>query len=139
MEIPYTPTLRSQLDVEEFWRTLMRPLGWHYASLWFVVVDLGGRPIPVMNEIEEVPDLSSRDVAGYVAERLGHVLGGFPPGCRLALLYSRPGRGRPTEHDRAAMRELRDALRAHDVRCEVLHIATDTGIYPMTGDDVLAA
>jgi len=140
MDIPYTPLLRTQLEIERFWQRLMKPLGWAHASLWFVVVGPDDRPLPVMNEIDELPDLTSGDVAGYLAERLGGILlRRFGAGHRYVLLYSRPGRGRPTEHDRACLRALGAGLRRHAVPADVGHIATDTGIYPMAGDDILAA
>jgi hypothetical protein len=139
MDTPYTPLLRTQLEVEQFWRRLMQPLGWLHASLWFAVVGPDDRPIPVMNEIDDLPDLALGRVADEVAERLARLLRDHDVGCRLVLLYSRPGRGRPSRHDRDCLRALNAGMRRHGVPGDAGHIATDTGIYPMTGDDVLAA
>jgi len=136
---PFAPALRTQIDVERFWTTVMRPLGWSRVSLWLAFAGTDGVVLPFLEELADVPDLSVRATTDAYCERFAAIARSRPVVGRFVLLYSRPGEGRPTERDRETMRTLGDGLRRHGVPHAVLHIATDTGIYPMAGDDVLAA
>ena len=127
-----TPTLRSQADVELMWRVLMTPLGWRERSLWFVLVAPDDSPVPHVYEIAELPD--EIDPGGHAAaaglwrDLLAEVL----PGGRVALLLSRPGTGAPTAIDREIAAGTYAACRAEGVRLEVIHLATDDDILPLS-------
>lgn len=133
-ENPSLPTLHTQTDVEQMWRRLMTPLGFAAASLWMVVIE-GERPVPSILEIVELgepPD--DEDVAAF-AKLLEHLA---EPDTRFALLRSRPGGGRPDADDRAWARALHEAGRRAGARLEVIHLAHDHDVLPLTADDLMA-
>ena len=53
MTTPYRPQLHSQADLEEAWRHLIRPLGFHRRSVWLMLIDAEGRPTPVVTEVTD--------------------------------------------------------------------------------------
>lgn len=133
-ETPFRPLLRTQSDVETMWRRLMSPLGFRSCSLWMVVVD-GEQPVPKVMEFAEMPDAPEDGDA----EALGTVLEGLAaPDTRFAFLRSRPGGGRPNEHDRAWANALYAAGRRAGARLEVVHLAHDHDVVPITVDDLMA-
>lgn len=133
---PYRPLLRSQADVQEMWSTLMRPLGWRRPALWFALVDEDDRPLPVLNEVDELPPDLDEEMVAHLAVVLRAVLDEFAPTGRVALLYCRPGRGglRPEDHRIAAA--LYAGCRAGGVPLEVVHLATDDLVRPLPLDEV---
>lgn len=133
-ETPFLPLLRTQADVEQMWRRLMTPLGFASPSLWLVVVE-GERPVPRVMEFAEMPALPEDDDA----EALAGMLGGLADdGTRFAFLRSRPGGGRPDASDRAWARTLYVAGRRAGARLEIVHLAHDDDVYPLTADDLMA-
>jgi hypothetical protein len=131
---PFRPVLRTQSDVEEMWRRLMAPLGFSSASLWMIVVE-GERPVPRILEVVDLgepPDSEQIDsFAGMLAPLAG-------PETRIALLRSRPGSGRPDAADRAWARALYEAGRRAGARLEMIHLAHDHDVLPLTADDLMA-
>lgn len=114
------------------WRALMTPLGWRERSLWFVLVAPDGSPIPHVYEIAELPDEISPDAHAAAAELWRDLLAEVLPGGRIALLLSRPGTGDPTAIDRTIARGTYAACRAEGVPLEVIHLATDDDIRPLS-------
>jgi len=133
-ETPFRPVLRTQSDVEQMWRRLMKPLGFSGCSLWMVVIE-DDRPVPQIMEIVEMPLAPEEGDAEAIAGVLAHLA---DDGSRFAFLRSRPGGGRPDASDRAWARALYDAGRATGARLEVVHLAHDHDIYPLAVDDLLA-
>ncbi len=134
---PFTPVLRSQLDVEQMWITLIKPLGWHCPRFYFIAVGADSRPLPVVNELDELPTPLSADDADRFVALLADVMGEVGA-ARWALLFCRPGPGGLTEADRRACAKVYQAARSRGVPLEVIHVATDTLILPATMDDVAA-
>jgi len=132
---PFLPRLTTQIEVERFWQTLIRPLGWRHRSVWFVVIGPDDLPIPAMNEIDELPDLADGLVADRLAAGLRRILDRVEPDGRLALLISRPGAGGLTDEDRCAAGSLYAGCRRHRLPVEVIHVATDTEVLPVPADD----
>jgi hypothetical protein len=133
-EIPFRPELRTQADVERMWRRLMEPLGFGSFSLWMVVIE-GDRPMPQVMEFAEMPVAPEEGDA----ESLGVFLEGLAaPDTRFAFLRSRPGGGRPDADDRAWAHALYAAGRRAGARLEVVHLAHDHDVVPMTVDDLMA-
>ncbi len=131
---PFRPPVRTQADLERLWRRLMSPLGFSASSLWMVVIE-DDRPVPQILEIAETPH-APEDGAG---EALAGVLGPLAsPATRFAFLRSRPGGGGPDAGDRAWARALYDAGRVAGARIDVVHLAHDHDIVPITVDDLLA-
>jgi len=133
---PYAPLLRSQRDVEDVWRALVRPLGWASRSLWFLLIDAGDRPMPILNEVKDLPDELDREDAATAVALWRTVLDEVAPAGRVAALLCRPGRGGPTAADRASASVLYQAGRAGGVPLEVVHLATDEQFWPMPADAV---
>jgi hypothetical protein len=133
-DTPLRPLLRTQSDVEQMWRRLMRPLGFSGCSLWMVVIE-GDRPVPRIMEIAELPLAPEEGDAEAISGVLARLA---EDGTRFAFLRSRPGRGRPDATDRAWARALYDAGRTAGARLEVVHLAHDDDIYPLAVDDLLA-
>ena len=133
-DAPFRPVLRTQADVEQMWRRLIRPLGFSGCSLWMVVIE-DDRPVPRIMEIAEMPLAPEEGDAEAIAGVLGELV---LEGTRFAFLRSRPGGGRPDSSDRAWARALYDAGREAGARLEVVHLAHDHDIYPIAVDDLLA-
>lgn len=133
---PYVPVLRTQRDVEEAWRALIRPLGWPERRLWFMIIGGDDRPLPVLNEVTDLPDELGPDDADPAARLWRHVLDSAAPDGRIAVLLCRPGRGGPTLADRASAAALYTAGRDARVPLEVVHLATDEQFWPLPADAV---
>jgi hypothetical protein len=133
-ESPFLPLLHTQADVEQMWRRLMTPLGFANASLWLVVIE-GERPVPQVMEFAEMPaapEDGDADALAVVLEGLAD------DDTRFAFLRSRPGGGRPSASDRAWATTLYDAGRRAGARLEIVHLAHDHDLYPLTADDLMA-
>ena len=134
---PFAPVLLSQSDVEQMWRSLMRPLGWRERALWFVLVTAEDRPLPRVCEIAELPDEIDPENHAAAAELWRDLIADLVPGGRVALLLVRPGGGGPSALDRAIAEGTYAACRAVGVPLEVIHLATDEDIWPLPADAVL--
>lgn len=130
----YRPTITSQADLERLWRVLMRPLGFTETSLWAMLVDADGRPVPTLTEITELADLPDPGETFSMAAFLGDLLAEHVPGGRVALLRTRPGRGRARPEDLAWAAALHAAFAAAGVPAHVVHLATDDQVLPMPLD-----
>lgn len=131
---PFQPVLHTQADVEAMWRRLMTPLGFTSESLWLVVIE-GDRPVPRILEIVELGEPPDDDEIDSYAGVLAPLAG---PEVRFALLRTRPGGGRPDATDRAWARALCEAGRRSGARLEVIHLAHDHDVVPLTADDLMA-
>ena len=130
----YTPTVTSQADLEEVWRTLMQPLGFARRSLWFMAVGPDGTVIPQLNQIEDCEQLPLPEQLLGALSTIHGVLDDLVPGARIAFLRSRPGGQGVDAEDRAWARELYGAARAVGAPLEVVHLATDADIWPLPAD-----
>lgn len=131
---PYRPVLRTQSDVEKMWRTLMAPLGFSSASLWMVTIE-GERPVPRILEVVDLGEPPDADLVEAFARMLAPLA---EPDTRVALLRSRPGGGRPDATDRAWARALYEAGRRSGACLEMIHLAHDHDVLPLTADDLMA-
>jgi hypothetical protein len=131
---PFRPLVRSQVDLERMWRTLMSPLGFSGHTLWLVVIQ-GDRPVPQVMEIVEAGEPPEAEDVDAFAQVLEHLV---EPDTRFAFLRSRPGGGRPDVVDRAWARALYDAGRQSGAVIDVVHVAHDHDVLPIAVDDLLA-
>lgn len=132
---PFRPIIRSQADLEDAWRHLMRPLGFGRRSLWLMLVCDDDRPLP---QLTEIADLPPRPTSGHQREFghfLGHLAAMIPDG-RFAFLLTRPGSGGPDHVDRQWAATLYDVAREAGVPCEVVHVATDDTVAPIPMDEL---
>lgn len=130
------PRIATQADLERLWRTLMHPLGFADYSLWVMVLDTEGRPVPQLTEITDLAAGPDRDGAGGLAAFLLDVVTELSPGGRLALLRTRPGRGRACADDLAWAATLYEACARAELATEVVHLATDDDVVPLPMDAV---
>lgn len=136
MDKPYRPEIRTQEDLETFWRTLMEPLGFARHVVWMVMIGSDDRPTPVLTEIEDGGTMPTEAEQAGLAEVLRTVIADDDPGGRWAFLRARPGHGATTDDDRAWARMLLNAARVAGVPVEVVHLATDTHLVPIPMDDI---
>ncbi len=130
------PVVRSQADLERLWRTLMQPLGFRTTSTWLLIVDRDDRPFRQLTEIAGSHDLPDDEQLEGFGEMLTMLTTEVVPGGRVAFLRTRPGRGGVVDHDREWAAVLYAAARRAGVPCEVVHVATDTDLWPVPLDDL---
>lgn len=130
----YRPTISTQADLERLWRVLMRPLGFAETSLWAMLLDADDRPLPVLTEITDLAHLPDPGETRSMAAFLGDLVAEHVPGGRVALLRTRPGRGRARPEDLAWAAALHTALAGAGVPAHVLHLATDDQVLPLPLD-----
>ncbi|MFC4783531.1 hypothetical protein ACT8ZV_03595 [Nocardioides sp. MAHUQ-72] len=135
---PFTPTIRTQADLEAAWRHLMEPLGFDGHSLWVMFIQADHTPLPHLTQVEETVDPPDAEQQASLVEFLGFFRGEMRGGERVAFLRSRPGRGGPGPDDLAWARSLYAACRSAGVETDVVHLATDDQLVPLPMDDVLA-
>jgi hypothetical protein len=136
MTTPYRPTIRSQAELTEAWRHLIRPLGFHRRSVWLLLIDADDRPTPVVTEVTDLPDAPDAEATDGFGHVLSDLLQHLDPAGRWALLLSRPGAHPTDEMDRAWAGALYDTVRSRSIRHDTIHLATDSEIMPVPLDDV---
>ena len=112
----YRPIISNQSDLERAWRHLMGPTGYHRHSVWWMLIEPDGRPIPHLAELEDAADVPDDDERAAFASFLTHFTGGTRPPHRLPGVAPgpRPAKSlRPGLGGRAVRRgpSSRDALR----------------------------
>ncbi|MBZ5737628.1 hypothetical protein [Nocardioides mangrovi] len=132
----YRPLVRTQADLEEVWRFLMRPLGFGRRSVWLLHLGADRRPTPVLTEITDCADRPEPDHAAGLAATLRE-LDRQEPGGSVAFLVSRPGRGVVDRDDVAWAVFLHETGREAGVRQETVHLATDDDVVAIPLDDLL--
>ena len=134
----FQPTIRSQSDLHEAWSTLMQPLGFSGHSVWLMMLEPDGRPVPHLTEIEEAVHPPVGEELLGLAEMVRQLREEIVPDGRFAFLRSRPGNGGITDGDRAWASALYEAGRIAGVPVEVVHRACDVDLVPIPMDEVLA-
>ncbi len=138
----FRPILRTQADLEAAWRHLVGPSGHERRSLWLMIIEDDGRPVPHLSEFAELDELPDPGFVSALADVLREVLTGeelrelFGVGCRLAFLVSRPGHDGVRREDRAWAAVAMDLARGLGLPCEVVHLATDGGVTPVPLDEL---
>lgn len=131
--------VETQRDVCRLWQLLMRPLGFSHGSLWVVCIAPDGRPVPGIAEISDADEVPSQVQVDNLYATFSRAFADAGDGSRLAFLISRPGVAPVGRHDARFGRALVDGARRNGVRIEMVHLATDTAIVPLTPDDLVAA
>ena len=90
----FEPTIHSQQDLEDVWRRLMGPLGFSGRSLWLMLVDADGHPVPHLSQIEQAdtpPELD--ELAGFadIVRGLRADAARLPPADLVRQLAERSG------------------------------------------------
>ena len=136
MTAPYRPLIRTQADLDEAWRHLIRPLGFHRRSLWLLLIGADGRPTPVITEITDLPDAPDAETIDGLAQLLAHFVSDVEPDGRWALLLSRPGSHATDGSDRGWVGALYAVCRERRIAHDVVHLATDNAVIPVPLDAV---
>lgn len=126
-----TPPIRTADDLYRQWCAMMGPLGFAARSLWILLLEPDGRPLPVLPRIEELPGLPQRRTLRNLITICDRVMAQeVGEGGRVAMLLSRPGASRLTTSDQAWA----EGLEREAARCTLslmpFHIATDEAIVP---------
>ncbi len=133
----FQPTIRSQSDLEDVWRTLMGPLGFSQHSIWVMLICADDQPFPHLTKIDEADQPPEPAELEGLADVLSELRSEFAPGGRVAFLRSRPGNAGLTAEDRAWAAGLYDVGRLADFPVEVVHRACDVDLVAVPMDDLM--
>lgn len=126
--------IRTAIELHQYWRELMKPLGFSQRRLYFVFLDHERRAVPQIHEISDIPARPDREFLDSLMSILDH----FSDSFAFALLLARPGDHSMDAQDRAWARELVAASRRAGIALEPIHLANDLDLVPFAGDDLAA-
>lgn len=132
----FEPTIETQSDLEDAWRTLMQPLGFGGHSLWMMLIQSSGKPLPNLSQIEGTVTPPSPAEQESFVQFLRNLREEMRTGERMVFLRSRPGRAVVDPVDRAWARSLYAACRDAGVGTDVVHLAGDDDVVPIPLDDL---
>ncbi|MGH3443948.1 MAG: hypothetical protein ACRDPB_01100 [Nocardioidaceae bacterium] len=130
-----TREVHTQADLHRHWHKLMGELGFSAPTLWIQFLTAGGQCLPVVPNIEDLPDRPEPVALANLMDLCAQVLRP-DPGARVAFLRSRPGSSAMTGDDVAWARDLGSAAGEAGLRCEPVHLATDESIVVFAPDDL---
>jgi len=131
---PLDRTIRTDADLAGLWHALMGPDGFARRSLWLVMLDDTGRPLPVVVPIDDIPERPDQDLRHGLAQTVRH-LETLDDVHSVAALLSRPGPLAMTEADREWARALQQHTRLA-VRWP-LHLGTAGRVVVFAPDDLV--
>lgn len=107
----------------------MGQLGFADRSLWLMLLDADGRPLPILPKIDELPPLPDGVIAqNIVAVCKSLIATGDGRRGRVAFLISRPGDDQVTTSDQAWAESLEREARSVGLPIWPVHIASDERI-----------
>lgn len=124
-----TEPISSAADLSRFWAALMGDEGFGRRTLWLVLLDDEGRPVPTVVPIDDVPEVPSAADVDSFGQFFDHLDGYGTP----VLLLSRPGPSVVRAEDRQWGRALAGLAPRWPV-----HLATEDAVgrcvvVPLTG------
>ena len=128
------PMISSQADLCGAWEHLTGSRGFAHRSLWLMLVEPDGTPVPRVLEIEDLPELPDDLLLDRLVEMCEHLVG---DGRRIAFLVSRPGQDGVSPGDRRWGRALVVAARCAGMDVLPMHRANDAGVLPLAPDDLM--
>ena len=131
-----TPIHRAQ-ELDQFWHTMMGPLGFTRRKLWVLFLADDGLPVPQLMEIEDVPSVPDAMTCESLMSLCEMVLDDVIPGGSVALLLTRPGSDQMSDTDRAWARTLIAAAASEGVELWPVHMANDVLLQVFAPDDLL--
>ena len=137
LRMTFDPTIRTQQDLEDAWRHLMGPLGFSGHSIWLMLIDADGHPVPHLTQIEQADHPPGPAELAGLADLIAQLVAEFVPGGSVAFLRTRPGLPGLTTDDRAWATALYEVHRLSGVAVEVVHRACDHDLVPVPMDDAL--
>ena len=128
------PPIRTQADLELFWRGLMGPLGFSQRMLWILVIDHEDRPGPIM-QIDQLPPAPGEGDLDRMVDLLRHgVLGD----ASVAFLLTGPGRRPMSEDGLAWARGLAQVAGRAGMTDRPVHRANDSVLTVCSPDELAA-
>lgn len=131
------PPIRTQEELHRLWRMFMGPLGFGGRSLWLHLLADGGRPTPVLVQVEDLPELPDptmrEQLEHFVREVVAH-----SGGDSVAFLLTRPGSSGLSASDRTWAEALGDVVRRLGLRPWPVHRANDHELVVVAPDDLAA-
>ena len=128
------PPIRTQADLELFWRGLMGPLGFSERMLWILAIDQDDRPGPIL-QIDQLPPAPDEEGLDGLVHLLRHgVLGD----AGVAFLLTGPGRRRMSEGDLAWARGLSRVAGRAGMTDRPVHRANDSLLGVCSPDELAA-
>jgi hypothetical protein len=133
------PPIHSQADLYQHWRALMGELGFGTRQLWLAMIDAEGRCTPVIQKIEDIPEVPDPQLLDGLMTVCGGILEEVLPRGSVAFLLARPGPAGLTASDRTWAAGLATAARERGVASRPVHLANDQEIRAFTPDDEIAS
>jgi hypothetical protein len=130
------PPIHTQEDLHRHWRALMGPLGFSRRYLWVQPIDADRRVIPMLMQIDEVPEHPEQFMLDNLMLALREGLAD-DPGSTVAVLVARPGYAGITDADHAWATGLTAAARRREIPLEPVHLATDEDVRVFAPDDLM--
>lgn len=132
------PPLRTQADVDRFWRMIKGPWGFDEPQIWLHLLDGEGLSTGLLTTVTELPSrpdgLPLQNLVAACRLAAPDVLA---DGGTLTFLYARPGADPLSEDDRAWARQIVAACAAEDVTCRWVHFASSCGVCVFAPDDLV--
>lgn len=132
------PPLRTQADVDRFWRMIKGPWGFDEPQIWLHVIDRDGASTGLLTTVTELPPVPDRlPLVSFVAacrEALPDVL---DSGGMLSFLFARPGSDPMDDDDRCWARHILEACEAEEVPCRWVHFANSRAVCVFAPDDLV--
>lgn len=126
-----TPPIRTAADLYRHWYSMMGPLGFADRSLWILLLEPDGRPLPVLSRMEQLPGLPQRRPLRNLITTMERVVAEQIGDCgRIAMLLSRPGHSQLTTSDQAWAEGLGREVARSTLSLMPFYIATDEAIVP---------
>ena len=128
------PPIRTQADLELFWRALLGPLGFSQRVLWMVPIDRDDRPGPIV-QIDQLPAHPGKGGLDGLVDLLRHgVLGD----ASVAFLLTGPGRRPMSEDELAWARGLARVAGRAGMTDRPVHRANDSVLAVCSPDELAA-
>ena len=135
MTTPFQSPIRNQADLETLWRALMGELGFSRTSVWLMLLEADGTPVPTLVPIDDIPTRPTQAVENLT----GLLVGLVPAGGSVAFLLTRPGPDSElTPMERAWTRALQVVSRNVGATVWPVHRANDEALHVCRTDDLAA-
>ena len=135
MTTPDLTPVHDQTDLEALWRRLMGELGFSRTTLWWLLIEADGTPVPTLIPFDDIPTRPT-DAVERLTAVLVHLV---PAGGSVAFLLTRPGVDGPlTPSERAWTRALQIVSRNVGSTVWPVHRANDQALHVCSPDDLAA-
>lgn len=132
------PPLRTQADVDRFWRMIKGPWGFDEPQIWLHVLDGSGASTGLLTTVTELPPVpDGLPLANLVAACRTALPDVLDFGGMLSFLFARPGADPMNDDDRSWARRILAACDAEEVPCRWVHFANARAVCVFAPDDLV--